>query len=49
MKKLIAIFMVCVLCMCTAIPAFATEEYETANDKLVAIDQSSEGTDYGIL
>ena len=47
MKKLIAIFMVCVLCMCTAIPAFAAEEHETANDELVVIDQGSESSDHG--
>ena len=49
MKKLIAIIMVCVLCMCTAIPAFAAEEHETANDELVVIDQSSESSDPGIM
>lgn len=38
MKKFIAIFLVCALCLCTAIPAFAAENTEAANNELVVIE-----------
>lgn len=33
MKKIISIFMACLLCFCTAVPAFAAENIETSNDE----------------
>ena len=48
MKKLIVIFMICVLCICIAIPAVATEETETESGSLTVVGTCFDDTDYGV-